>query len=95
MISTPDRVLIVEDEEKIASICSHLLGKAGYQADCVRNGAEALAKLKESDGFDLVFLDIRLPDRSGVDILRELKRVRPDIEVIMMTAPLATTSRRQ
>ena len=58
--------------------------KVTYNIIFAENALQAREKLEEQD-FDLVTLDLRLPDANGVDLLKEIKRVRPDVEVIIIT----------
>jgi DNA-binding response OmpR family regulator len=76
------RVLLVEDDEGVASALAELLGHAG--ADVIRTGrgADALHRVK---GCDLVLLDLGLPDMDGLDVLRTLRRASA-VPVIIMTA---------
>ena len=80
------RVLVVDDEKQIAQICSHFLKRAGFDVDLAFSAKEAIERISEDDRIGIAFLDIRLPDMSGVDLLREVRRIRPDLEVIMITA---------
>ena len=79
------RILVVEDEEALASGIRDALSHAGYEADVAHDGNNAMEKLKE-DPFDLVVLDIMLPGKSGLDVLRELREARKDVRVVMLTA---------
>jgi len=78
-------ILIVDDEKNIRLTLSHALDVLHAETDTAVDGAEALAKLRER-GFDLILLDLRLPDMDGMEILRHIREIRPDIPVIMMTA---------
>jgi DNA-binding NtrC family response regulator len=78
-------VLIVDDEHNIRLTLSHALETLEVGIDTAANGAEALAKLKEKE-FTLVLLDIRMPGMTGIELLRKLRELRPDIRVIIMTA---------
>ena len=76
-------VLLVEDEERIASFVSRGLRQHGYDVRCVMSGAEAD---REIDRADLVLLDLGLPDMDGVDVLRSLRSRRRQLPVIVLTA---------
>jgi two-component system copper resistance phosphate regulon response regulator CusR len=76
-------VLLVEDEERIASFVSRGLRQHGYDVRCVMRGAEAD---EEIDRADLVLLDLGLPDMDGVDVLRLLRTRRRQLPVIVLTA---------
>jgi two-component system response regulator RegX3 len=74
-------VLIVEDEDAIAEPLAEGLRREGFTVTRAATGAEALA----ADGYDLVLLDLRLPDIDGFEVCRQL-RARSDVPVIMVTA---------
>ena len=77
------KVLIVEDEPKIGEITKAYLERDGYKATHVLTGGEALDRL--SEGYDLVILDLMLPDMDGEEICRSV-REHSDIPIIMVTA---------
>jgi DNA-binding response OmpR family regulator len=77
------RILLVEDEEKIAGIVKAYLEKEQFRITVAETGEKALSKLK--DGFDLIILDLMLPDIAGEDICRTI-REDSDIPIIMLTA---------
>ncbi|MEM7708861.1 MAG: response regulator [Pseudomonadota bacterium] len=79
-----EKVLIVEDEPKIARLLSDYLRSAGYQTDTVDDGAEVMAAFEQFQP-DLLLLDLMLPHRDGLDICREL-RTRSSVPIIMVTA---------
>ena len=78
-------ILIVDDEKNIRMTLSQSLESLGMETDMAGNGEEALAKLKEKD-FGLILLDIRMPGMDGMEVLRQVREVRPDIRIIMITA---------
>jgi two-component system response regulator AtoC len=78
-------VLVVDDDAQIRSLLSDLLKDGGYAVRLAKTGAEALAEV-EKQRPDLVMMDIKLPDRDGLDVLKALKRERPELEIIVMTA---------
>lgn len=77
-------VLIVDDEDKVRSYLARLLHKRGYRTRAARDGAEALALLKEYEA-EIILLDVLMPGASGIEVLPEIKRLRPEAEVIMLT----------
>lgn len=82
----PTRILVVEDETLFARAVARRLEKAGYACRTVERLAEAEAALHE-EGADLMLLDMRLPDGSGLDFLQRLReRLDPQIAVIAMSA---------
>jgi DNA-binding NtrC family response regulator len=78
-------VLIVDDEKNIRMTLSQALEALDLDTETAVNGEEALAKLKEKD-FGLFLLDLKMPGMSGMDVLRRVREVRPDIKVIIITA---------
>jgi DNA-binding NtrC family response regulator len=84
-MSAKGSVLIIDDEQEIRESLEELLRLGGYQADSAATGEEGLRKA-EGGVFDLVLLDISLPDRNGLDLLKSIRRDCPDTGVIMITA---------
>ena len=77
-------ILVVDDEPGMRALFSFMLGAKGYAVRTAASGEEAIESVKEA-GYDLVFLDIRMPYMNGVEVLHELRKYRPDIAVVMMT----------
>ena len=80
----PDKILLVEDEEKLARVVELELRYEGYEVEKAFDGREGLEKAL-SGGFDLILLDIMLPSLSGMEVLRRLRR-ESQVPVIMVTA---------
>lgn len=80
----PERILLVEDEEKLARMVEMELKYEGYQIEKALDGRKGL-ELALSGGFELVLLDIMLPQLSGMEVLRRLRR-ESQVPVIMLTA---------
>ena len=78
-------VLIIDDEQEIRESLEQLLKLDGYQADSASTAEEGLKKV-EGGVFDLVLLDINLPDGNGLDLLKSIKHDSPEVSVIMITA---------
>jgi two-component system catabolic regulation response regulator CreB len=78
-------LLIVEDDQSIADGIVYALSSEGFSAVHVCSGIEALARIREED-FNLVILDVGLPDMSGFDLCRQLKLVLKAIPIIFLTA---------
>lgn len=82
----PDgRILIIDDEATLRQTLARILQRAGFEATTVSNGREGLAILSEQV-FDLVYLDIRMPDMSGLDVLKTIHAQFPELPVILFTA---------
>ena len=80
----PAKVLVVDDERSILLLLKEALSQWGYQVTVASSAAEALGLLK-SELFDALITDIRMPDMSGLELLREVKKQDESIEVVMMT----------
>jgi len=78
------RILLVDDERSIQTLLSYPLRKDGYHVTSARDGREALQRFDEAR-FDLVVLDLMLPQMDGVEVCREL-RARSQVPIIMLTA---------
>ncbi len=79
-----EKILIIEDEEKIARFVELELSHEGYEVSKAHDGRDGLL-LAEKEGWDLILLDVMLPGLSGMEILRRLRKVS-DVPVIMLTA---------
>jgi len=79
------RVLIVEDEERLARLISRVLREEGYAPETATDGKAGLSRALSED-FDLLILDWMLPDRSGVQIVRSLRAAEMTVPVLMLTA---------
>jgi DNA-binding response OmpR family regulator len=84
-VSDLTRILIVEDEERIASFLVKGLRAHGFATDVAVTGGEALSRVRTSD-FDLMILDLGLPDRDGLSVLRELRLRDRSLPVLILTA---------
>ena len=79
------RILIVDDDGPMRSFLCTVLGEEGYRLEEARDGTEGLAMLSASD-FDLVITDLRMPGLSGLDLVREGKKARPEALWVVITA---------
>ncbi len=86
---TPARVLVVDDERSMRELLTIVLKRDGYQVLVAEDGARAIEVLKKQR-VDILITDIRMPQISGVDVLREAKRIDPEIVSIVMTAFAST-----
>src|SRR4030067_3329886 len=84
-IELEDRILIVDDEKMIYSIVARRLAKEGYACVMANNGREALGYFYK-DNFSLIISDIRMPEMNGLELLKNVKAVRPNMMFIIMTA---------
>jgi len=79
------RILVVDDEADIRESLDLLLGAEGYAVSCAENAAEGLRRF-ESGVFDLVLLDLMMPDRSGLEVLDEIRKRDRETPVFLITA---------
>ena len=84
-MSKDARILVVDDDKALATALEGLLSDAGHEVHCARNGPAALDLVREQPT-DLVLLDLRLGTESGLDLLPQLKSLRPEMSVILITA---------
>ena len=85
----PPRILVVDDERSMRELLAIVLRREGYEVLLAENGRAAIGLL-ESEPVDLLISDIKMPDLSGVEVLRAAKRIDPDILGIMITAFAST-----
>src|SRR6185295_8049723 len=78
-------ILVIDDEADIRESLETLLTLEGYAVDLAHNGGEGLRAL-ESKGYDLVLLDLMMPDRSGMDVLREVRERDLETPIFLITA---------
>ena len=83
------RILIVDDEAKLARVFVEMLEGAGYEVARAKGGREALVEISASPP-DLVITDLRMPDVDGMAVLRETRRIAPATDVVIMTAHATT-----
>ncbi len=79
------RVLIVDDEANMRVVLSAAFEDEGHVVTTASNGVEAIAALGACD-FDLLILDLKLPDMTGIDVFRQARQMRPGVVAIMITA---------
>ena len=85
------RILVVEDEPKLASLVADYLKAAGYEAHCIENGLEVVSWVKSNQP-DLIVLDLMLPGRGGLEICKEVRGFS-DLPIIMVTARVEEVDR--
>lgn len=87
------RVLLVEDEAKLARLVARGLTERGDLVTTVETGQAALDAATDEEGYDVILLDVRLPDMEGFEVCRRLRRARVWTPVLMLTARTAVADR--
>ena len=80
-----ERILVVDDEQLLRDFLTETLRRKGVEVDTAGNGAEALALLNDN-AYDLIITDMKMPDITGIDLLRYIKESSPDTIVVVITA---------
>jgi DNA-binding response OmpR family regulator len=92
MLAADLKVLLVEDDTKVARFLSRVLAEEGYVVDVCKSGADALSQA-ETGVYDLVVLDWMIPDVDGLSVCRELRRSGSTVPILMLTARGETRER--
>jgi DNA-binding NtrC family response regulator len=82
--AAPIRVLLVDDEIGYVNVLSNRLSKRGFVVGKANSGSEALQRLRQQD-FDVAVLDLKMEDMDGIETLKILKKMAPELVVIMLT----------
>jgi DNA-binding response OmpR family regulator len=86
------RLIVVEDNAQLASTLAQGFGEDGYEVEIVDTAAKAIARGLRRD-LDLMVLDLGLPDRDGIEVLKELRAARVQVPILVLTARDAVESR--
>ena len=78
------RVLLVDDEDRFRTTASITLKKRGCQVTSVASGLQALEEIKRGE-LDVVILDLKMPEMDGLETMKEIRKLRSDVEIIMLT----------
>jgi len=78
-------ILIVDDEENVRFFLQEVMNREGYDVTLAENGTIAIEKAKKGE-FDIILLDLRMPDINGIEVLEEIKKINPALIVIIITA---------
>lgn len=78
-----DKILIIDDDKEFIEELKEFL--KGYNIVEALNASKALAEIKRPNDIGLIFLDMRLPDMDGIELLKKIKKIQPDIKIIIIT----------
>jgi DNA-binding response OmpR family regulator len=78
------RILIIDDEPHILLMLKKMLEQEGYEIDLAANGIEGIDLFKKSRA-NLVITDIIMPEKEGLETIREMRRIKPDLKIIAMS----------
>ena len=89
------KILLAEDDVRLGQLILHKLTKENHSVDWVKNGSEALDYLQVGQAYDVAILDWMIPQKSGVDVCRQLRKAGNKLPIIMLTARDAIDDRVQ
>ena len=81
----PKRLLVVDDDDEIRELLEFDLAHSGYLIDTACDGMDGLNKAV-TNNYDLVLLDVMMPKMNGFDVCKNLRKVKPDVPVLLLTA---------
>ena len=89
------KILIVDDDQGSRDLLSEVLASNGYAVAAVPDGASAREELARDGGYEIVIADLRMPNGSGLDLLRELRRSNRQQELILMSSFMTGNEKQQ
>src|SRR5256884_7649646 len=81
----PGNILVADDDAAIRTVLNQALSRAGYQVRSTSNAATLWRWVEDGEG-DLVITDVVMPDENGLDLLPRIRRIRPELRVVVMSA---------
>ena len=79
----PRKIFVVDDEELVRSVATEILVHLGYEVDSASNGEEAVARIEAGDRPDCILLDVVMPGIGGVEALRRIRALAPEVPVVI------------
>lgn len=89
----PKKILIVEDEEVIRRLCRRILAQNGYELVFACDVKEAREKIGDADPYELLIADMKLPDGSGLEVIRHFRETHARARVLIVTGSLTPEDR--
>jgi DNA-binding NtrC family response regulator len=83
-MSLPAKILVVDDDAIVCQSCQGILAADGYDVTVAQTGEEAMRRI-ENERFDVALLDLKIPGSGGLRLLRAIRRVSPQTDVVVMT----------
>jgi len=80
----PKKILIVDDDRRLCQELASCLEENGYPIECAFDGGQGEELLRQNQ-YDIILLDVKMPNSNGLDVLRKLKEIRPETAVILIT----------
>lgn len=84
-MNTSGHILIIDDDKNVRNTLTRVLEQADFNVSNAKEGQEALERIT-NEHFHLVYLDIRMPGMDGLEVLKEVRKIKPDLPVILLTA---------
>src|SRR5690348_9165753 len=85
LMTPPPTILIADDDRSIRTVLTQALGRSGYQVRTTGNAATLWRWVEDGEG-DLVITDVVMPDENGLELIPRIRRIRPDLRVVVMSA---------
>jgi len=85
------KILVIDDEKAVCISCKRICEEEGHRVEYVLGGAEGVRKAVDGD-WDLVLLDLKIPDMPGMEVLEQVRRERPDLHVVIITGYATITT---
>ena len=80
------RILVADDQEMMRDSLAATLARDGHEVIAAGDGPSAVSRLSAGGRFDLLITDLKMPKMTGIELLAEAKRLRPEMPVVLMTA---------
>jgi DNA-binding response OmpR family regulator len=88
------RLLLIDDEDAFRETMDKLLTRRGFDVSTASDGAQGMRAVLRG-GIEIVILDVKMPGLDGIETLREIKRIQPDLEVIILTGHLLKSTEQE